>query len=731
LSLALCAVLVFSLAFAFYTPSPAFAASSPTQLISHSTAGDTNAANGESSQSSISEDGTKIVFTSKATNLTGTSPGNTKSQIYLYDSTTNTTELISHDAVNPNDGANGDSSEPQITPDGTKIVFISNAINLISDYVGRNIYQVYLYDIATDTTKLISHEYGSPPDGANDGSYCPQISSDGSKIVFQSDATNLVSPYNGYNLQIYLYDTTTENIKLISHANESPNDGSDGDAHDAQISSDGTKIAYSSRATNLTGNLARDFQIYLYDSTTDTTKLISHEDGVPTFRANGQSVQPHITLDGTKIVYCSDATNVTKLTGTLTAILFQIYLYDVATDTTKLISHADGTPTIGANRDSYVPKITPDGVRIVYFSLATDLTNPFAAGTKEQIYLYNTAADTTLPISRADGTPAVGANKGSYEPQITPDGTKVVYESEATNLISGFERGTGVQVYLRTLSAAAAPSTSVNIKAGELFRDKELTFSYSVPSDVFNTYYCVEGTGSLVPNAVSSAPGAKIEIGTSSKWPDGNYTLKYFSMDNDGNIEAVKSVSFAIGTKVSSIKASQSTIYVAKGKTVKLPYIVNATASVKVPVTWKASKKAVASVSSTKKSSGSLAPTANKNQSLTIKAGKKLGTSKITLTSGTQKLTLSIKVVKRAKAVAKSSVKIKSLPAKNTLRVGASKTIKPSFTKAATAIVTWKSSKTSVVKVDASGKLTALKKGTATITLKVGGKSKSAKITVK
>jgi hypothetical protein len=277
-----------------------------------------------------------------------------------------------------------------------------------------------------------------------------------------------------------------------------------------------------------------------------------------------------------------------------------------------------------------------------------------------------------------------------------------------------------------------------------------LKFDYSGASTGLNQYVSAvlkDNDGKLVYYA-KLADTSSSESGTVSASlagvADGDYTLEIFSEQANGenstdfcsdvqifDISVKNSTPPPANIKVNSIAASQKTVYVVKGKSAKLPYIISASAAGKVPVTWKASKKAVASVGSVKKANGTLSAATNKNQNLAIKTGKKLGTSKITLTSGGKKLVVNVKVVKRAKAVAKSSVKIKSLPKKNVLKVGASKVLKPTFTKGATAVVTWKSSKPSIAKIDASGKIVALKKGKTTITLKAGNKTKKATITVK
>jgi uncharacterized protein YjdB len=89
--------------------------------------------------------------------------------------------------------------------------------------------------------------------------------------------------------------------------------------------------------------------------------------------------------------------------------------------------------------------------------------------------------------------------------------------------------------------------------------------------------------------------------------------------------------------------------------------------------------------------------------------------------------------------VGAKAVKLKTFTltgVKNNARtLGAGKTsdlkIKLAESKASDLKVTFGSSKSSIAKVDAAGRITALKKGTATITVKAGGQTVKVKVTVK
>lgn len=68
---------------------------------------------------------------------------------------------------------------------------------------------------------------------------------------------------------------------------------------------------------------------------------------------------------------------------------------------------------------------------------------------------------------------------------------------------------------------------------------------------------------------------------------------------------------------------------------------------------------------------------------------------------------------------------------KKTASVYTGKTVQLKVTGAGNSVVTWKSSKPSVAKVGAKGKVTGVKKGTAVISAKVNGKTYKCKVTVK
>ena len=105
---------------------------------------------------------------------------------------------------------------------------------------------------------------------------------------------------------------------------------------------------------------------------------------------------------------------------------------------------------------------------------------------------------------------------------------------------------------------------------------------------------------------------------------------------------------------------------------------------------------------------------------------KKSGTAKITVKAGKKKVIVKVTVEKVA------PTGMNKVPESKTLKKGKSFTIKPKLTPSgAEAKITYRSSNKKVATVNAKGKVTAKKKGTATITVKAGNVIRTCVVTVK
>jgi Tol biopolymer transport system component len=317
----------------------------------------------------ISADGGHVVFVSYA----GLLPQDTNAvrDVYVFDLATGRLTLESpgaHATV-----ADGESTSPGISGDGRYVVFVSLAGNLADMPIPPGRLRVFLRDRETGTTRLLTT--GTSDDPANGYSTNPAISADGSTIVFDSAATDLVAGTKapGHTVGVYLMRPSSgERMRLdVSTAGQA----SAGQSVAPTVSADGRYVAFMSRA-DLTcaapacpgdppdRNGVAD--VYLRDTATNTTTRISRSDAG--LDPDGPSYGPALSGNGRYVAFVSEASNLTRDAHKHVA---SVYVRDVVTGVTELVSRNPGGRQ--ANGRSLHPAVSQDGQTVAFESLASDL----------------------------------------------------------------------------------------------------------------------------------------------------------------------------------------------------------------------------------------------------------------------------------------------------------------------------------------------------------------------
>lgn len=103
-----------------------------------------------------------------------------------------------------------------------------------------------------------------------------------------------------------------------------------------------------------------------------------------------------------------------------------IYMRDLQTGATTLISRADGLAGAKGNSSSYVPAMA-DGRYVAFDSTATNLS-PDDPDTANDIYVRDVVANTTTLVTRASGAAGPKANAGANNPpSISANGRYVAF----------------------------------------------------------------------------------------------------------------------------------------------------------------------------------------------------------------------------------------------------------------------------------------------------------------
>jgi hypothetical protein len=465
-----------------------------TILVSRATEGGT--ANSSSHHAVISADGEYVAFYSYATNLdvTGLTSTNGWAQVYRWHRSSGVIELVTPNA-SLDDGATFNSFNPSISGDGNRISFLTLSENLISGINDTNgIYwsgaDVYVRDMSTDTTLLVSRSFSDPIQTANNQSHGQQISRDGSKVVYQSSATDIqlgVTDLNGAGWDLVAFEVATQtNSYVVLQTAESSTGNAGSSRTDQSLSADGRYEVFSSDASDLvSGDTNQTPDVFLRDLVLGTTTLISR--GFGGNAANSSSYHAVISADGEYVAFYSYATNLDVTGLNSTNRRMQVYRWHRTSGTIELVTPNAGQDD-GATNNSYNPSISGDGNRISFLSQSDDLI----AGINDvngvswegiDVYVRDMSTDTTMLVSRSASDPNQTANRQSDGQQISRDGSMVVYRSSATDIQSGvidlngsdwdliaFELATQTNSYVVTQTAE--PSSG---NAGSLRTDQSLS----------------------------------------------------------------------------------------------------------------------------------------------------------------------------------------------------------------------------------------------------------------
>lgn len=288
-----------------------------TALVSISLDGQTdgNTSTSDDRNFSLSADGRFVVFRSTASNLTGID-NNGIEQIYVRDTVLGVTTLVSVDqsglvgAAGHNTLAIGNQA---ISANGRYVVFDSPASGIVSGQVSGT--QSYLRDLWTNTTLLVS---ANPSGGASGNATGTIISPDGRYVAFRTTA-RLLSVDTNNNLDVYVYDVLNRSLSLAS-INRTGSNGGNGDSgfttgpgvqHGGLVfSADGRSLVFRSSATDLTPSVVTSQgNLYLRNLTTQTTLLLTPNQA-GTDGGNGNPLNlPALSADGRYVAFSSTASN--------------------------------------------------------------------------------------------------------------------------------------------------------------------------------------------------------------------------------------------------------------------------------------------------------------------------------------------------------------------------------------------------------------------------------------
>ncbi len=421
---------------------------------------------GHSDVPSISGDGSRIAWRSYASDLVfGQNDLNSWYDIFIRDMNTSVTAIVSHLPSDPlsTSAVYYSDQAPKISRDGSTVAYASRAYDLqtgVTD-INQSGLDLVLYNVSTGNNQYASLQSSVPSTGnGSTGKTQQVISADGNFEVFQSSSNNLAPNDLNSTTDVFLRDRSTGLITLVSRAVDG-NSGN-GSSFNPVISADGNHVAFISNAQNLnvTGtNLYNGYwQIYRWSRLTSTIEPVSiNSDG--TSGGSYHSEFPSISGDGSRIAFRTAASDLVAGVSDANG-WYDIFLRDMNTFTTTLVSRSVSDPLLTGNAPVDVPVISQTGEVVVYRSTASDVTAEADANGTWDLFAYDIAAGSNTLVNLSSIASAT-SNQGVSSYSISENGKIIAFESTSSDL-DPLDTDTTTDIFVRDLGNATAKLVSMD-----------------------------------------------------------------------------------------------------------------------------------------------------------------------------------------------------------------------------------------------------------------------------
>jgi hypothetical protein len=327
-----------------------------------------------------------------------------------------------------------------MSDNGRYVAFMSNASNLTGISDTNNKSDIFVRDMQEGITRFITRNANG--NAANNESVDPSITADGRRVAYTSASSDLIAADNNLQYDVFVYDFQTETTKCASLAVSSGNITGSFSSGPAVISKDGSRVAYYSTAHDLS-NTPIPFQypfnhIYVHDIGFNQNFLVSinaagngpanNEVGVG-FR---QSINLSISDNGRYVTFDSRANNLSPLATSST---YNVFRRDLSLGITELVTiNAAGTSNGNSNSFNALRGggMSRDGRFVAFYSTASTLTSDFPGNFSGTVYVRDMVNKITTALTLNNAGTALSG--GTDTPGISANGKAVVFASPANDL---------------------------------------------------------------------------------------------------------------------------------------------------------------------------------------------------------------------------------------------------------------------------------------------------------
>jgi hypothetical protein len=386
-------------------------------------------------------------------------PATSIPQIFVYDCTTGSITLASHAVGSMTMTSDSGCALADLSADGNVVVFNSPADDLVAGGNASGP-QVYVFFRQTGLVQLVTRTAASATSSPNDAtSGFARVSANGRFVAFGSFASDVIAGFsapNGRHQNVFLEDLTTGTTQLVSHQAGSSSVAQDNNAGiNLSLSSDGRFVAFESSATNLVQgqvDTLGSIDVFLFDRLSGTNVLVSRAAGTTAVAGSRDSVRPLASADGNYVVFESAARDlVSGFVDDNPPEIGDVFLFERVSAINRLVSHTVDALASG-NAESFAPVISDDGGRVLFRGYATNLVagQVEGAGTSGyDAFLFDRATSALQIVSHAS-TSELRTGHGilSGDFALSGDGRYAAFGSYADDLVAHDDNGGATDVFL-------------------------------------------------------------------------------------------------------------------------------------------------------------------------------------------------------------------------------------------------------------------------------------------
>jgi hypothetical protein len=391
--------------------------------------------------------------------------------------------LISHSLAGRRTSANASSQPAAISASGRFVLLGSSSSDLIEGQIDTPLTNdFFLYDTQTRSSTLVSHSYGSRKVAANAGSNRAVLSKSARWVAFTSPASDLVYGFRDMNdasQDLFLFDSRTGAVTLVSHAPGEPTTGADQTIQTQAISPNGRFIVYTTGAQNLVDGFVdrngTDTDVFMYDRLTGSNTLVSHRASNGAHGGDGFSLHPGTAVhnDGT-IVFSSTATDLIPDLGDGNGTGADVYMYDRASDSQVLVSESFYfTRRTSDGAGSLVGVLAPSRRVVTWATFSTDHVDVFTdqnGPSNFDLFRRDMSGREVTLVSRDAQSATKGANGSLSVGFMDAMGARVVFTSKGTNHVAGFTDLNGSESDIYEYAAASERVRLISHEIGSTTR---------------------------------------------------------------------------------------------------------------------------------------------------------------------------------------------------------------------------------------------------------------------